>query len=379
MINILVLLSLLQVSEQTSSIPDVQLVPALPGHTYREPVQVLPMPGNELDLVIVERSGRVVMTALGGGEDRILLDLRTKVSTRNSEEGLLSVAFHPSWPDVPELFVYRSLNKPRRTVLSRFTGSSDGIDPAIEEVILEVKQPWGNHNGGTVLFGPDGHLYLSIGDGGSAADPDGNGQNMSTLLGKIIRIDPSRKTESLAYTIPSTNPFVHKESICPEIWASGLRNVWRMSFDSKTGELWAGDVGQNAWEEIDIIVRGGNYGWNIREGNHAFNDEDATKSDLIEPIIEYGRRMGGSVTGGSVYRGKKHPSLDGVYVYGDYMSGRLWGACRGEDGVLTTRELTGEKRLFPSSFGTGPHGELYACIFEAPYQRSGKIMRIEAR
>ena len=381
MIIPLISLALVQGAEPSCSIPDIQLVPALPGHVYREPVQVLSMPGNDSDLVIIERAGRVVLTALSGGEDRILLDLRTKVSTRNSEEGLLSMAFHPSWPDVREVFVYRSLKNPRRTVLSRFTGDPDStsIDSTQEEVILEVQQPWGNHNGGTVLFGSDGMLFLSIGDGGSAADPKGNGQNMNTLLGKIIRIDPSKKNGDVPYTIPSTNPFIQVESARPEIWATGLRNVWRMSFDQKTGELWAGDVGQNAWEEIDIIVRGGNYGWNIREGRHVFNETDQADPELIEPIIEYGRRQGGSVTGGVVYRGKSHPSLDGVYVYGDYMSGRLWGACRGDDGVIKTRELTSEKRFFPSSFGTGPRGELYGCIFEAPYQRHGKIMRIEAR
>ena len=370
-----------QVVDPTCAIPDVTAVPALPGHTYREPVQVLAMPGLDDALVIVERSGRVLVAPMGGGEDRLLLDLRRDVTTRHSEEGLLSVAFHPSWPQVRELYTWRSLKNPRRTVLSSFTGTEDvfKIDPATEKVLLEIKQPWGNHNGGTVLFGPDGMLYLSAGDGGSAADPQGNGQNMSTLLAKVLRIDPSRSEDGRPYAIPADNPFVGMDGVRPEIWASGLRNVWRMAFDSSTGELWAGDVGQNAWEEIDIIVRGGNYGWNHREGMHWFKKGSEDGAEFIEPVIEYGRRAGGSVTGGEVYRGKRFPSMHGVYFYGDYMSGRIWGACREENGEVRTRELTGERRLFPSSFGTGPDGELYVCVFNAPYQRSGRIMRLEGR
>lgn len=374
-----VLLICTQTTPLPATIPDIKAVPALPGHVYREPVQVLAMPGLDDSLIIVERSGRVVAAPLRGGEDRILLDLRNRLTTRNSEEGLLSVAFHPSWPTVRQLYTYRSRKKPRRTVLSRFTGS-DGefkVNADTEEVLLEVEQPWGNHNGGTVVFGPDGMLYLSIGDGGSAADPQGNGQNMSTLLGKLIRIDPSNSEDGRPYVIPPDNPFVGKDGVRPEIWASGLRNVWRMAFDTDTGELWAGDVGQNAWEEIDIITRGGNYGWNHREGKHPFNGDEENETIFIDPIIEYGRRDGGSVTGGEVYRGVQFPEMQGVYFYGDYMSGRLWGARRRDDDVVQTKELTGEKRLFPSSFGVGPDGELYICTFSGPYQRSGRIMRIE--
>ncbi len=369
-----------QTIQPPEPIPNITAVPALPGHTYREPVQVLSFPGADDSLVIIERAGRVVVTPLRGGNDHILLDLRKHLTTRNNEEGLLSLAFHPSWPQVQEVYTYRSMKNPRRTVLSRFTGSEDDpqIDLDTEEVLLEIKQPWGNHNGGTVLFGPDGMLYLSVGDGGSAADPHENGQNMSTLLAKVLRIDPSKKNGKQPYVIPPDNPFVGTDGVRPEIWATGLRNVWRMAFDSKTGELWAGDVGQNAWEEIDIITRGGNYGWNHREGMHPFKKGTEDNPAFIKPIIEYGRRDGGSVTGGEVYRGGKYPSMQGVYIYGDYMSGRIWGARRDDDGAIQTRELTGEKRLFPSSFGVGPNGELYVCTFNAPYQRTGRIMRLEA-
>lgn len=378
MFTTLVLLTPLLVAPPCE-VPDVRIVPGLPGHAYREPVQVLSRPGDENHLVIVERSGRVLLGPVHGGEDKVMMDLRTRVSTRNSEEGLLSIAFHPDWPSVRELFVYRSMKKPRRTVLSRFLAAadSDTIDPDSEEVLLEIGQPWGNHNGGTILFGPDRMLYLSIGDGGSAADPKGHGQDVSTLLGSIIRIDPLKKTADTPYSIPPDNPFVHQDGARNELWAIGLRNVWRMSFDSETGELWAGDVGQNAWEEVDIIVRGGNYGWNVMEGTHSFRGSSDSDDALVEPVIEYGRNLGGSVTGGVVYRGAEYPSMQGVYFYGDYMSGRVWGACRGPDGMVVTKEITTDRRYFPSSFGTGPDGSVYMCTFGAPYQRSGRIMKIE--
>ncbi len=368
---------------ESSPIPDVSVVPALPGRTYREPVQVLSMPGVDDGVVVVERRGRVLLSKFSrGSDDELLLDLRGRLTARTSEEGLLSLAFDPKWPARKSAYVYRSLASPRRTVLSRFTWdeSSGAFNPDQEEVILEIPQPWGNHNGGTVLFGPDGMLYLSIGDGGSANDPQGAGQRMDTLLGKIIRIDVSSTQNGQAYRVPEDNPFVSIEGARPEIWASGLRNVWRMSFDPKTGHLWAGDVGQNAWEEIDIITRGGNYGWNIREGLHPFKDDPTGEtSTLIDPVIEYGRDLGGSVTGGNVYRGSSDPRLDGIYFYGDYMSGRIWGAQRHQDGSVTTRELTGSRRYFPSSFGVAPDGTILMCAFSGPYQRSGEIVRIKSK
>ncbi|MCP4757973.1 MAG: PQQ-dependent sugar dehydrogenase [Planctomycetes bacterium] len=360
-------------------IPSVKTVPVLRGRTYREPIQVLTIPGDKDSILVVERSGRILRAPLNHGTDELLLDLRGVVSTRNSEEGLLSVALHPRWKETGVCYVYKSLSKPRRTVLSRFTRPKEStvIDPESEEVLLTINQPYGNHNGGTVLFGPDHMLYLSVGDGGSANDPHGNGQDKSNLLGTIVRLDVSGATKDTPYLIPKDNPFLDQKDVRPEIWAFGLRNVWRMSFDPKTGELWAGDVGQNAWEEIDIIRRGGNYGWNLREGRHLFQSLEDEPKDLVDPVIEYGRGEGGSVTGGSVYRGSEYPSLDGVYIYGDYMSGRLWGACRDSTGAFHTKEITGSKRLFPSSFGTGPNGEILACVFSGPYQRSGQIVKVQ--
>jgi quinoprotein glucose dehydrogenase len=254
---------------------------------------------------------------------------------------------------------------------------ADGtVDSTAGERLLAVDQPFWNHNGGTVVFGPDGMLYLSIGDGGSANDPFGNGQNRETLLGSVVRIDVSKAGESTPYAIPSDNPFVGIEGVRPEIWAWGLRNVWRMSFDPKTGELWAGDVGQGTWEEVDIISKGANFGWNAREGAHDFaKDALATGSTAVDPVIEYARDQGGSITGGEVIRKEGSP-LDGVYLYSDYMSGRMWGLRRGSDGAVTFREVLRGSRRPVSSFGRGADGEVYVAAFEAPYQGKGRIYRL---
>ncbi|MDG1838301.1 MAG: PQQ-dependent sugar dehydrogenase [Phycisphaerales bacterium] len=375
---ILFLVCLVQV-EPPPPIPDISFAPVLQGRSYREPVQVLSIPGTSDAIAVIERGGRVLRAPLAlKSTDSIFLDLRGRLTTRNSEEGLLSVAFHPNWPETDELYVYRSRKSPRRTVLSRFSGLTENgiLDPEKETVLLEIPQPYGNHNGGTVLFGHDGMLYLSVGDGGSANDPHNNGQNISTLLGTVLRIDISKSGVDMPYTIPPDNPFVDVVGARPEIWASGLRNIWRMSFDPKTHELWAGDVGQNKWEEINIIQRGGNYGWKLREGRHVFKQDPSDTTTVIEPIIEYGRSDGGSVTGGEVYRGSDHPNFNGVYVYGDYMSGKIWGARQTTNATIEVRDVTPEKRAFVSSFGQGPDGSILACVFSAPYQRTGRIMRI---
>lgn len=359
-------------------IPDVSLSPAIPGHSYREPIQVLAMPGRDDVLIIVERGGRVLAAPLGHkAEDVVLLDIRSAVTTRHSEEGLLSLAFDPNWPATPHVYAYWSEARPRRTVLSRFKATEDlsRIDRDSEERLLEIPQPYGNHNGGTVLFGPDGMLYLSVGDGGSANDPHGHGQDRSTLLGTVLRINVRG---GAPYTIPPDNPFVDRDDTRDEIWALGLRNIWRMHFDPKTGELWGGDVGQNAWEEVDLIEKGGNYGWNVREGRHAFRRAGESSETFIEPVAEYGRDKGGSITGGTVYRGTQQPALDGVYFFGDYMSGRLWGLRRDSDGTVRMREVLRGRLMPMSSFGTGPDGEIYMAAFSAPYARRGTIMRLKA-
>jgi quinoprotein glucose dehydrogenase len=298
----------------------------------------------------------------------------------HNEEGLLALAFHPKYAENGRLFVYYAAKDPRRTVLSEFRVSADNrdaADPASEKVILEVEQPWGNHEGATVLFGPDGFLYVSYGDGGSAGDPHNNGQNLGTLLGSIIRIDVDRSEDGRAYAIPADNPFVGRNGARGEIWAYGLRNVWRMSFDRETGDLWAGDVGQDRWEEIDLITKGGNYGWRVREGMHAFRGGEAEGREFIDPVVEYSHREGLSVTGGYVYRGSEHPKLRGVYLYADYVTGKVWGLRYENGSVAANGEiLVSNRRYFVSSFGEDESGELYVCAFEHLDGRGGSEGRI---
>ncbi len=306
------------------------------------------------------------------------LDITDKVGVTNDEEGLLSLAFHPNYSENGELFVWYSAQNPKRSVLSRFVKKPEenSANPSSELVLLEVREPWGNHNGGTVLFGPDGFLYVGIGDGGAANDPYSNGQNKNTLLGSVIRIDVNHATKQTPYSIPPDNPLVGEDGTRPELWAWGLRNPWRMSFDRKTGELWTGDVGQNAWEEIDIIVKGGNYGWNTREGKHEFRKSIDNAPNTIDPVHEYGRRLGGSITGGYVYRGSKIPNLVGSYIFSDYLSKRIWVLSKDEENdaqLFVSTRIAKKTPIAIASFGETLGGEILACGFPNPYSSKGKI------
>jgi len=315
---------------QGPAVPSIRLERLLPALPLVRPIQTLQRPGDPKNLYIVEQPGRILIADPSDAatkEAKVFLDIREPVHDQGNEEGLLSVAFHPQWPEKRELYCYYTAAKPRRSVLSRFKVAADGMtaDPASEEILLVQSQPYPNHNGGTVLFGPDGYLYLSYGDGGAANDPHHYAQNLGSLLGKIVRIDVNKKGSNGApYAIPADNPFVGKEGAKPEIWAYGTRNVWRMSFDRTTGQLWAGDVGQNIWEEIDLIEKGRNYGWNAREGFHDFTGGKGAPP-LVEPVVEHHHREGVSVTGGVVYRGAAIPNLEGDYVYADFQYGTVWG------------------------------------------------------
>ncbi|MFW6060824.1 MAG: PQQ-dependent sugar dehydrogenase, partial [Phycisphaeraceae bacterium] len=301
----------------------------------RRPLLLIPGPeADEQRLYVVEQVGRI--TSFPNNPDvtedqkRLVIDISEQVRSPvrgsgrrgGNEEGLLGFAFHPDARENRRVFLhYSAADDPRRNVLSEWTLRDDGtIDPDSEKILLEVEQPWGNHNGGHIAFGPDdGYLYITLGDGGSAGDPHNNGLNTGTLLGAILRIDVDRAENDKPYAIPEDNPFVNDPDARDEIYAYGLRNVWRFSFDPETGNLWAGDVGQNAYEEIDLIVNGGNYGWNAREGFHAFRGGEKT-DDMIDPVHEYSRGDGVSVTSGYVYRGSDVPQLRGAYIFGDYGS-----------------------------------------------------------
>jgi glucose/arabinose dehydrogenase len=246
--------------------------------------------------------------------------------------------------------------------LSRFSldqENTEVADPESEVIIMEVEQPYSNHNAGQLAFGPDGYLYVALGDGGSAGDPLGNGQNLTTLLGSILRIDVNGLSGPGDYGIPADNPFVGVEGAREEIWAYGLRNPWRFSFDLQTGLLWAGDVGQSSWEEIDIITKGANYGWNIMEGSHCYSPATGcNQSELTLPVVEYDHSQGCSVTGGYVYRGDQIASFQGYYIYGDYCSGNIW-ALAYDGSVVTENILLVDSGLSITSFGEDLAGNLY--------------------
>lgn len=304
-------------------------------------------------------------------ESQVFLDLRDRVkyTDNENEEGLLGLAFHPQYQQNGEFFVYYSTRSaPTTTVVSRFKASKDDpnrADPGSEQEILRIPQPFWNHKGGTICFGPDGYLYIGLGDGGAANDPYGNGQNLETWLGSILRIDVDHPAQGKAYGIPADNPFVTSAGAQPEIYAYGFRNIWRMAFDRATGTLWAADVGQNLWEEIDIVTRGGNYGWAVREGGHPFGPQgrDAS-SEFIEPIWEYDHQVGKSITGGIVYRGTKHPELVGKYVYADYVSGKIWALTFDEatGKVVSNEEIPSEPGTAVVNISDDEQGEIYFTV-----------------
>ncbi|MCH2100414.1 MAG: PQQ-dependent sugar dehydrogenase [Planctomycetes bacterium] len=371
--------------------PKIKLTQVAKGMT--QPLYGTAAPGQPERLYLLEKAGVIKVLELGGPRIRLreqpFLNISKKVSTR-SERGLLGLAFAADYVSSGIFYIHYN-NLEGDTILARMT-----VDPAdrlrahseSEEILLQQKQPWANHDGGELCFGPDGMLYLGLGDGGAANDPQNNGQKPGSLLGKILRLNVSGGVGS-PYTVPEDNPFVGDNDFRPEIWSWGLRNPWRFSFDRETGDLWIGDVGQNKWEEVNFApassMGGENYGWRVREAAHLFNNKDP-KPDvpLIDPIFEY--RQGGplnarSVTGGYVYRGSKIPGLHGWYVFGDYVSGQIW-ALKQENGELIdevdlTPMLAGksDRGAVPSlaSFAEDAGGELYVMSLS-----DGTVYRIDA-
>jgi glucose/arabinose dehydrogenase len=300
-------------------------------------------------------------------QTRIFLDLQDRVTynDQTNEEGLLGLAFHPRFKENGEFFIFYTPKTPKLTnIVSRFRVRKDDPtqgDPNSEEELLRFTKPYWNHDGGTLCFGPDGFLYLTHGDGGSANDPHDNGQNLQVLLGKVLRLDVDHKDAGKNYAVPKDNPFVRRADARPEIWAYGVRNLWRMAFDRATGVLWAGDVGQNLYEEIDLIQRGGNYGWNRRESLHPFGPKGKGPSpEFIDPIWEYRHDAGACIIGGTVYRGPRLPELQGYYVYADYTNSRLW-ALRydaAQQRVVENRPIKDPSKAI-LSFGEDEAGEVY--------------------
>lgn len=322
-------------------------------------------------------------------ETKIFLDISDRVSyqDRQNEEGFLGLAFHPRFAENGEFFVFytdkNSLeNRKYENVVSRFRVKADDrsvVDPESEEELIRYKKPYWNHDGGTLVFGPDGYLYIAHGDGGSGGDPHGNGQNLKTLFAKVLRIDVDRKSNGKNYAIPADNPFADNPDALPEIYAYGLRNVWRMAFDPATGLFWAGDVGQNLYEEIVLLKPGANYGWSHREAFHPFGAGGVDANEqMVEPIWEYHHDIGKSITGGAVYRGKRVPELEGAYIYADYVSSAIWALRYDEKlGRVTENHPFRSNGLAILSFGEDQHGELFALVASASGQGVFRLQRTE--
>jgi glucose/arabinose dehydrogenase len=310
-------------------------------------------------LFVVEKGGTIALLRDGTRAEAPFLDITALVDSGASERGLLGLAFQPGYAHNGRVFVYYTARNGDNN-LARYQVSKypDHADPSSGVVLFAVPDPAANHNGGMLAFGPDGYLYVGMGDGGSAGDPWGNGQNRAALLGKLLRLDVAHGDP---YAIPPDNPWPDSPDARPEVWAYGLRNPWRFSFDRATGDLYIGDVGQNAYEEINMLRAGSpggqNYGWNVMEGNHCYRAPSCDPSQFVAPIAEYSHSDGCTIIGGYVYRGAALPQLQGAYIFGDYCSGQIW--TLREVARAWERRSALATRLNISSFGEDEAGELY--------------------
>jgi uncharacterized repeat protein (TIGR03806 family) len=358
-----------------STISLAQVFSTLPDFSF--PIAMLQAPSSTARWFVVEQNGfvRVFDNVATPAAPTTFIDIDARVAGGgDSEMGLLGMAFHPSFPTDPRVFLsYTTANTSRISAFRTVDGGLT-LDPTTEQTLLTVNQPESNHNGGHIAFGPDGYLYIGFGDGGSGNDPHGdigNGQLLTTMLGKMLRIDVNgAPAPGAAYGIPSTNPYASNSVCpaagrasgeCPEIYAYGFRNPWRWSFDRQNGELWVGDVGQGMYEEVDQVILGGNYGWRCREGNNPTGLACGSPTNMIDPVAQYGRTLGASITGGYVYRGAQSTSLAGRFIFGDYVSGRIFAWIPGGAPLQPTQLL--DTGLNISSFAQDHNGELYVVSY----------------
>ena len=384
----------------SAELPQLKLVNAYPNLKLQRPLWLEQLSDGRTFLLEQRGKIHILPKNTKGKKTKLFFDIEERKPYVKDEEGLLGMAFHPQFSKNGKVYVFYSAHEPLRSIVSEFRVHKDNknkIDPASERKLLTIERPFWNHDGGCILFGPDGKLYITHGDGGAREDPNDNGQNLSTLRGTIMRIDVD--VTSGPYGIPKDNPFVNRKGARGEIWAYGLRNVWRMSFDRETGDFWAADVGQDYWEEVNLIVKGGNYGWRTREGFHeSLSSKSRAKitpskhknpEEFLEPVIEYPHTPalatksqfnkhghGLSITGGYVYRGKKIPSLRGAYVYGDYKTGTVWAFRQSGGKVTEYGQVVGSNPIrFVASFAEDQAGEQYLLGFEG----KGRIYRLEAK
>lgn len=346
---------------------------AFPNLSFDRPVDLQHAGDGSNRLFVLEQHQgrvRVFQDDQATTEAGVFLDIGDRLSTDN-EEGLLGIAFHPDYEANGHFFVYYSASNPLRSVVSRWTVSADpySADAASELVIIEIPQPYSNHNGGQILFGPDGYLYIGLGDGGDGGDPQDYAQNPRSLLGSILRIDVDASTEAERYRIPADNPFAGHPEYKHEIFAIGVRNPWRMSFDPVTGWLWAGDVGQGRREEINVIELGKHYGWDIMEGTLDHEPDSSVPADsLTPPVWEYGRDLGISVTGGHVYHGSRNPDLVGRYIFADFATARIWALTYDGTAPADVDFLLQASFNIPA-FGVSEAGEFYILGFDGQIHR----------
>tara|TARA_B110001454_G_C12694008_1_gene423505 strand:- start:463 stop:1731 length:1269 start_codon:yes stop_codon:yes gene_type:complete len=380
-IQILFLIGIIFISGSVSQIQTRKIADG-----FDKPIYAVSHPTDHKMIIVVEQKGVIQIINNKTVLKLPFLDIQDRVHYPlfpGDEMGLLGFAFHPEFSINGFCFV-NYVDKNDYSIISRFKADSLTINPSSEKILLKLKQPYSNHNGGGIAFGPDGYLYIGFGDGGSAGDPETNAQNLNNFLGKILRIDVNTNPDQ--YTIPQNNPFIGKKNVKEEIFCYGLRNPWRFSFDSLTGNLFIGDVGQNNWEEIDVILAnkmgGQNFGWNIMEGFHCYPEEiECNNTNLIEPIWEYpnnanylktlagikqNKMDGCSITGGYVYRGNKIPEFYGRYIFGDYCTGKVWSFIYENGETKNIKNHTPEilnsmnkNSFYLSSFGKTNEGELF--------------------
>jgi glucose/arabinose dehydrogenase len=379
--NILTLIAILltSVAGYTQN-PNITLTDAFPNLSFNKALNFTTAGDGSNRNFVVQQDGKIIVfpndSTVAVSQAKVFLDISNKISSSSGEEGLLGLAFHPNYQTNGYFYVNYTAPSPLRTVIARYkvkTSDPNKADSLSEYKILEINQPFSNHNGGTIMFGMDGYLYIGMGDGGSSGDPNNNAQNLQVLLGKMLRININDTTASRRYVIPLTNPFYNNPSAGKEeLFTWGMRNPWKYSQDPVTGLIYVGDVGQNIWEEIDILQNGKNYGWRVMEGFACYNPSSGCDtSGKTLPIKVYGHTSGScSVTGGYVYRGSRRPELRGAYIYADYCSGFVW-MLRYNNGTVTSDSLLTQKSILISSFGVDQNNELYVVQTAA----AGKIYR----